>query len=312
MKQKLEHILGSNRISEQVDLFPYLSMRLHTQAQYFFEAKSSKDLLNALSVTSADHIPLTLLGGGSNLVFKDTMVPGLVVKNSYSEIKLVSETETDAVIEVGSGTTMAQLVLYCCEKGYSGLEYHKGLPGTVGGAVAMNSKWTHPLNYVGDSVVTALLSDASGTEKKVDSSYFAFAYDYSKLQETHETLLSVTFKLIKLDSLTVTQHAQEALTYRVKTQPSGKPTCGCFFQNISDEEQKKLGLPTKSAGYLIDNAGMKGKSVGSFAVSPIHANFIINTGGDSKPQDLAQLVTTIKTKVKEKFGVELKEEVKIK
>lgn len=312
MKQQFEHILGTGTVREQVDLFPYLSMRIHTNAQYFFEAKSKNDLLNAIKASSQLDIPLIMLGGGSNMVFHSATIAGLVVKNSFSDMRVVADNERDVDVEVGSGTSMAVLVQYLSEKGYSGLEYQKGLPGTVGGGVYMNSKWTHPLSYVGDCVLSAVLANKQGEEKKVDKDYFAFSYDYSNLQKTHEFILSVTFRLKKMDSQVIIERAQETQEYRKKTQPSGKPTCGCFFRNISEEEQKKHNLPTKSAGYLVDQAGMKGVSVGSFAVSDIHANFIINRGGDARPEDLKKLTDEIKEKVKAQFGIELKEEVEIK
>lgn len=312
MKQQLEHILGVGTVREQVDLFPYLSMRLHTKAQYFFEAKTKEDLLHAIQASFQLTIPFIMLGGGSNLVFHTSLVEGFVVKNSYSDMKVISETAEEIDIEVGGGMNMALLVQHLEEKGYSGLEYQKGLPGTVGGGVYMNSKWTLPVSYVGDCVLSAVLADNQGIEKKVDRNYFAFAYDYSKLQDTHEYVISVVFRLKKLESGLVTERALNAQTYRHKTQPFGKPTCGCFFRNISDEIQKKYNFPTKSAGYLIDRAGLKGVNVGSFMVSPIHANFIINTGGDARPEDLKQLTDLIKAKVKAQFGIQLEEEVQIK
>jgi UDP-N-acetylmuramate dehydrogenase len=253
-----------------------------------------------------------MVGGGSNMVFHTALIEGLVVKNSFADIRVRAETEDEVDVEVGSGTSMALLILYLTEKGYSGLEYQKGLPGTVGGAVYMNSKWTHPVSYVGDSVLSALVANKQGIEKKVNRDYFAFDYDYSKLQDTHEYIISIVFRLKKIDPKIVANRAREAFEYRNKTQPSGKPTCGCFFRNITEEEQKTHDLPTKSAGYLIDKAKMKGKSVGSFTVSEVHANFIINKGGNARPEDLKQLTDVIKAKVKAQFGIELKEEVQIK
>jgi UDP-N-acetylmuramate dehydrogenase len=311
MKQQLEQLLGKGKIRETVDLFPYLSMRLHTTAQYFFEAQSKEDLIHVMQAIYTLKLPLIMLGGGSNAVFNRSEIQGLVVKNNYSAITALSATDTTVDIEVGSGTSMAVLVQKLTEQGLSGLEYHKGLPGTVGGAIYMNSKWTHPLCYVGDTVISAILVDSAGKEKKVDKEYFDFAYDYSILQKTHELLVSVVFRLQKKGIEVVTGRANDSIEYRKKTQPSGVATCGCFFRNISAEEQEAHNLPTKSAGYLIDKAGMKGVQIGSFKVSEVHANFIVNQGGDARPEDLAILVEQIKTKVKAQFGIILKEEVEL-
>jgi UDP-N-acetylmuramate dehydrogenase len=311
MKDQIDKLLGTGRVREHVDLFPYLSMRLHTTAQYYFEAKSKEDLIKAVKAAHTLELPFIMLGGGSNAVFDRSEVKGLVVRNSYTSIIALSATDETVDMEVGSGTNMAVLVQKLAEQGLSGLEYHKGLPGTVGGAVYMNSKWLRPVSYVGDCVESALLIDRDGEEKKVDKTYFAFAYDYSALQKTHELLVSIVFRLKKNDSEVVLKRADESIEYRKKTQPSGVATCGCFFRNISAEEQQAHKLPTKSAGFLIDKSGLKGMQRGSFKVSDVHANFIINQGGDARPEDLAELVEVIKSKVKTQFGIILKEEVEL-
>jgi len=311
MNNPFDGLLGQGKVREQVDVFPYLSMRLHSIAQYFFEAKTKEELFQAVQAAHTLAIPLIVLGGGSNAVFQNSQVKGIVLKNSYSSIQALGATDTTVDIEVGSGTNMAVLVQNVVEQGLSGLEYHKGLPGTVGGAVYMNSKWLHPVCYVGDRLISAIIIDREGKEKKVTQDYFKFDYDFSILQETHELLISVVFRLLKNDSEVVLQRADESIEYRKKTQPSGAATCGCFFRNITAEEQKIHNLPTKSAGYLIDKSGMKGMQRGSFKVSDVHANFIINTGGDAKPEDLILLVEKIKSKVKDQFGIILKEEVEI-
>jgi len=311
MKNQLNRLLGEGRIKEKIDLFPYLSMKLHVIAEYYFEAKSKEDILNAVNAAHTVKLPLVMLGGGSNIIFGHSLVEGLVVKNSFSSITEISKTDETVDIEVGSGTYMAFLIQQLTDKGLSGLEYHKGLPGTVGGAIYMNSKWMHPLVFVGDCVVSALLIDNQGREKKVDKNYFAFDYGYSVLQKTKEYLVSVVFRLKKNTCEEVMQRSDESLIYRKKTQPIGVATCGCFFKNISDDEQKLHTLPTKSAGYLIDKAGMKGTQIGSFGVSEMHVNFIVNYGGDARLEDLIKLVRLIKEQVKKKFGVELREEVQI-
>ena len=203
---------------------------------------------------------------------------------------------------------MALLIAKSIEAGWMGFELHQGLPGTVGGAVYMNSKWTKPPTYFGDDLKHAYLLDEKGEIKKVGRDYFNFAYDYSVLHKTHEIVLEGIFELKKGKVSAIKERAAWALDYRKKTQPFGISSSGCFFRNISFEEKEKLNLPTTSAGYLIDKAGLKGFEVGNFYVSPIHANFIINKK-EGKREDLVKLLGIIKSRVKEKFGVSLKEEV---
>lgn len=311
MENQLKDVLGADRVREQVDLFPYLTMRLHTVAEHFFEAQSEEDLVLAYTTARKLHLPFILIGGGSNAVFAVSHIAGLVVRNSFQSI-VAQDDGKFMDVTVGSGTQMSQFVERTITMGAGGFEYHKGLPGTVGGAVYMNSKWTKPVSYVGDSLISARLMDASGAVRTVKRDYFKFAYDYSFLQETKEILLSATFKLKKEDKNVLRLRALESLEYRRNTQPTGIATCGCYFRNISEKDQNTHHLPTKSAGYLIDQCGLKGYTVGSFSVSTKHANFIINNdAGLSKPEDLSTMVATIKARVKQKFGIILKEEVQI-
>jgi UDP-N-acetylmuramate--L-alanine ligase/UDP-N-acetylenolpyruvoylglucosamine reductase len=295
-----------------VDLFPHLSMRIHTKAEQFFVAKSEGELVAAVRYANEKKIPFIMLGGGSNMVFREAIVPGLVIKNMYSAIEVIAQGDGWSDVRIGSGTPMSIAVQKTVEMGLSGLEYHRGLPGTVGGGVTMNSKWTKPVSYVGDSLMSARLMDGKGNIKEVDREYFKFAYDYSILQDTKEIVLSAVFRMKKSDPKELEARSAEAHAYRLKTQPMGIATCGCFFQNLTDEEQKKINAPTKSAGYLIDQCGLKGYTVGGFSISRVHANFIENDhNATARPEDLRQLVTTVKTQVKEKFGIDLKEEVKV-
>ena len=262
------------------------------------EARTREDLIEGKNFALKNKLPLFILAGGSNLAIIKDKIKGLVIKNSYKELKIIKETEKDILLSVSSGYPVSLLVSETVSKGYEGFEYHKGLPGTVGGAVYMNSKWTKPTSYFGDSLVAGYLIDYRGKIKKVEKDYFKFGYDYSILQKTGEIVLEAVFKLTKTNPKILLERARSAFEYRKKTQPMGMATSGCFFRNVNG----------KSVGQMIDKAGLKGFGIGDFYVSPIHANFIINRG-HGKSEDLLKLVRMIKEKVKNKFGVELKEEV---
>ena len=280
------------------DITSLFTLKIKTRAEYFFEAKTREDLISAKKYSLEQKLPLLILAGGSNLAITKDVIPGLVVKNSYSQSKIISEDANHVLLSVSSGYPVSKLVNETVEKGLSGFQYHKGLPGTVGGAIYNNSKWTKPLSSFGDNLIEAYLVDKNGNEKKVNKEYFQFAYDFSILHQTKEILLEAILKLTKKDPEELKNQAVKALDYRRQTQPQGVFTSGCFFQNVSGG----------SAGEMIDKAGLKGFCVGNFQVSQKHANFIINTG-NGKPEDLKKLVKIIKDRVKEKFGVELKEEV---
>ena len=296
--QKLKSKLKSLNIEKNKNLNQFNTLRTSAVAEYFLEAKTREDLVEGKKFALKNKLPLFILAGGSNLAIVKDKIDGLVIKNSYKVIKIITETEKDVLLSVSSGYPVSLLVNETVNKGYQGFEYHKGLPGTVGGAIYMNSKWTRPVSYFGDSLEYAYLINDRGQDKKVDKKYFKFGYDYSILQKTKEILLEAVFKLKKIDPTILRERAESAFEYRKKTQPMGEKTSGCFFRNVNG----------KSAGLMIDQAGLKGIAVGDFFVSPIHANFIINRGnGQSK--DLLKLVKIIKEKVREKFEVELKEEV---
>jgi len=295
---QLEQIVGKGRVEKNKNLFPYITLRTKTAAEYYFEAKTREDLVKAASVESQSGIPAFFLGGGSNLAIAKATMKGLVVRNAYQKLEVIEEHNDSVKLLVSSGYPVSRLVHYTVGKGYEGFEYHKGLPGTVGGALYMNSKWTHPMNYISSRLLYACIVDTKGIERKEMKSYFQFAYDYSILHKTKEIVLEAVFHLKKISSELLAQRAKEAFEYRLKTQPFGVPTSGCFFRNPG----------STSAGYLIDKAGLKGYAVGDFFVSDKHANFILNKG-NGKSEDLIKLLSIIKARVKEKYGVELEEEV---
>jgi UDP-N-acetylmuramate dehydrogenase len=305
---ELKKKLGKNRVKANYDLSNLQTMRVKTCAQMFFVAHSREDLIAAKKASLALNVPMIVLGGGSNMVFSKKVFPGLVVANRYID-REVLETDTDFVkLKVSSGYPTAKLVNETIEEGFAGLELFMGLPGTVGGAVVMNSKWSRPPVFFGDSLIAAEIIDDKGNLVKVDREYFGFSYGASRLQDEGSILLEAVFKLKKSASAALKKTAGDALAYRKESQPYGVNSSGCFFRNISVDDQKKLGLPTASAGYLIDKAGLKTIAVGDFCVSDKHANFIINAGR-GKPEDLAKLVKIIKEKIKKKYGVDLIEEV---
>ncbi|MBI5127703.1 UDP-N-acetylmuramate--L-alanine ligase [Candidatus Roizmanbacteria bacterium] len=300
--------ISNIKLQKNKDISHFLTLRNHVKAEYFFEAKTREDLIEAKQYSLKNNLTLFMLGGGSNLAVLKPEISGLVVKNSYRELEILEEEKEKITISVSSGYPVSLLIAKSVSSGWKGFEYHQGLPGTVGGAVYMNSKWTKPLIYFGDDLLYAFLVDKRGKVKKVERSYFNFAYDNSILQKTHEIVLNAVFELKKAEPKILKEKAAWALDYRKKTQPFGIASSGCFFRNISNKEKEKMNLPTTSAGYLIDRAGLKNYSVGDFFVSPIHANFIINKG-KGKREDLVKLLNIIKSKVREKFGIELKEEV---
>lgn len=304
MLNQLKTRLGGERVRENVVLAPYTTFKLGGPAEYYFEAETDEDIIAAVQAAHELDLPLTILGGVSNVVISKDGIKGLVVRNRVSYKETVEETTDVKVIKVASGYSMTRLAKETADEGLEGLEYHVGLPGTVGGAIYMNSKWysdprgVRKAVYAGDPLVEARIVDQSGQDRVVSREYFEFAYDHSKLQETGEILIWVTFKLAKADTEVTKARALESLNYRKETQPFGVSSSGCFFRNVDGQ----------SVGKIIDELGLKGYKVGGASVSDIHANFIINDG-TATAEDVQKLLDHIKEVVKEKRGIELKEEV---
>ncbi len=315
--QKLKKTLGE-RARENESLARYTTLKIGGPADLFYEAKTIEELAEAITAARKLNVPVFILGGGTNILIGDRGIRGLVVKNATDRIAIAGakgkfesgENKSTVFVEADSGVIMNKLVRFTIEEGLSGLEMQLGLPGTVGGAMYMNSKWTKPEGYVGDSVHQATILTKQGEVKVVPRSYFQFGYDKSILQESPDVVLRVVFALKRLPKEKLWEVANDVMKYRRETQPQGVKSPGCTFRNIARSQAMSIPTPnhTTSAGFLVDHAGLKGMRVGNAQISPVHANFIINLGGASA-DDVVKLIEKARIQVKKKFGVTLAEEI---
>jgi len=308
-----------NRVKEHEPLARYTTFKIGGPADYFFEAKTTDELVEAIVLARTLSIPLFILGGGSNILIGDRGIRGFVIKNSTGAIRMkgMKGTVTGGTakkglvfVEVSSGVVFNSLVRFTIEEGLAGLHMHLGLPGSVGGAIFMNSKWTHPPGYVGDAVYQAEILTPENKRVTVPKAYFHFGYDASSIQKTKDILLKIVFALRSDTKERLWKVANESIAYRRNSQPQGVCTAGCAFKNISRGQALVVATPnlTTSAGFLIDHAGMKGTQVGDAEISSVHANFIINRGA-ATAADVVQLIEKVRAKVKGKFDVILEEEI---
>jgi UDP-N-acetylmuramate dehydrogenase len=300
----LENVLGQGRVKENFILAPFTTFKMGGPAEYYFEAQTDEDIINAVKAAHDLEIPLTILGGASNVVISDKGIKGLVLRNQVMYKKILEQDKSSTLLQVSSGYSITRLAKETADEGLSGLEYHLGLPGTVGGSLYMNSKWyinpgkDRQEAFVGDPLIKAQLVLLDGKTKVVDRDYFEFAYDHSILQKTREIIVWAQFKLAKTNPQITIATAKESREYRHQTQPFGVATSGCFFRNINGQ----------SAGKIIDELGLKGQTIGGIQVSDKHANFLINKGNGTM-KDVFELVTLIKERAKNKYGVKLEEEI---
>lgn len=303
---------------KNVLLAPFTTFKIGGPAEFFHEARTVEGLVEAVKKAREMRVPITILGGGTNILIGDKGIRGLVIKNNTGTITIrgmkgryrAGRKVGSVYVEADSGVVFNKLVRFTVEEGLGGLEAHLGLPGTVGGAIFMNSKWTKPVSYVGDAVYQATILTSESETKIVDRSFFRFAYDTSVIQKTADIVLRVVFSLTPGEKDDLWKIANQSIAYRRESQPQGVKSPGCTFRNISKSQAIVAVTPnhTTSAGFLVDHAGLKGKSVGDAQISPVHANFIVNNG-HAKASDVVELIEIAKAKVKSQFGVELQEEI---
>lgn len=303
-------MVGVNNLLKNEPLGKYTTFKIGGPADYFYDAKTVDDFVSAILLGRKRNLPIFILGGGSNILIGDRGVRGFVIKNSTGAIRMkgMRGTVTGGAakkslvfVEADSGASFNSLVRFTVEEGLAGLEMHLGLPGSVGGAIFMNSKWMHPVSYVGDVVYQAEVLTPDNKRKIVPA---------SRIAKTHDILLKVVFTLRADTKERLWKIANDSIAYRRETQPQGVPSAGCAFKNISEAEAMVASTPnhTTSAGFLIDHAGCKGMHVGGAYVSDVHANFIINKGA-ATAADVVQLIELVRAKVKGKFDVILEEEI---
>jgi UDP-N-acetylmuramate dehydrogenase len=263
-------------------------------ADYFVRPETVEQLKKVTKRCNENNIPVYVLGFGSNLLISDDGLRAAVVKLDAEKF---SQAQFDGEQLIAwAGAKLSELVLTCVKKGLSGLEALTGIPGSIGGAVKMNAGGN--FGDIGAVIETVSLMDSQGDI--FGKSKPELMFDYRKSNITAQFILNATLKLAGADPEQIMRTVKEIWIYKKNSQPLNTRNCGCVFKN-------PRGV---SAGALIDRAGLKGLQVGGAVVSEKHANFIVAEKG-CKSHDVVRLIDTIKTRVKEQFGIELELEVEI-
>jgi UDP-N-acetylmuramate dehydrogenase len=300
----LASTFGPGRARSGVPLAPFTTFRVGGPADWFLETFSADEFLAALRLACAAGVPVTVLGGGSNVLIADAGIRGLVLRPRGGSIEDLGE----GVVRADAPIPLTGLVRWTINRGYAGLERWAGTPGTIGGAVFGNAHYGG--QGIGRLLRSVRLATAEGSTGEVAQTDMELAYDSSRLVRTGELLLSATFLLrAGADSGMLRTAARESIARRKSTQPLGAPSAGCVFQNPDPARDRVPSGVPPSAGALVDRAGLKGARVGSARVSSIHANFIVNDGG-ATASDVRALMTLCRRTVAERFGVELREEIR--
>ncbi len=302
LHDRLEAAFGNERVRRNALLAPLTTFKVGGPADWLIDAHHSADLEQAIAIARDARVPITVLGGGSNVLVSDAGVRGIVVRVHGGEVRQIAP----SIIRADAGVTINGLVRWTVNHGLAGIEAWAGTPGTVGGAVYGNAHFRGRL--ISELIVAVRLVTLDGTLQDVPRAEMEFAYDYSRLHRTHEIVVATDFIVSAGEPSALRATARESLAFRKRTQPLESPSAGCIFQNPDPRRERVPdGIPP-SAGALVDRAGLKGTRQGSARVSPTHGNFIVNEGG-ATAQDIRALIDRCKSEVEAQFGVVLREEI---
>ncbi|WP_103669223.1 UDP-N-acetylmuramate dehydrogenase [Pseudanabaena sp. BC1403] len=286
-----------NSIRSNVSLAGLTSMRVGGAAEYFISPRSSAELAESLSWASDLHLPITIIGAGSNLLISDQGLAGLVVCTRH--LRGIEFEDLSGQVTAAAGEPVARLAMQIASHGWSGFEWAVGIPGTVGGLVVMNAGAQG--GCAADCVVSVQTVTLTGKTHLIYPQDLDFSYRTSSLQKSSSIVTGATFKFqAGGNPVAIAEDTEAKLKVRHHTQPYHLPNCGSVFRNP---------LP-QFAAKLIQDAGLKGYQIGNAQVSELHANFIVNLG-NAKASDIFSLIQHIKTVISDRDGVVLETEVKM-
>lgn len=256
--------------------------------------KSKQDLIKVIEIINENKIQLTILGSGSNVLVSDNGIRGAVIslKNSLKQIEV-----DENILYAECGTMLGKIVKHAVKNNLIGLENLNGVPGTLGGALIMNAgAWG---GEISENLIHVEVINSKSEIQKIQKKDLNFSYRQSSFNKD-DILLSAKFNLKKADKDIIKENFIEAQSGRKKSQPLNKRSAGSLFKNPKNN----------SAGKLLDEAGLKGFSIGDAKISEKHANFFINDG-DASSRDMLMLIKKAHKEVKDKFNVNLSLEVKL-
>ncbi|HEY60203.1 MAG TPA: UDP-N-acetylmuramate dehydrogenase [Anaerolineae bacterium] len=285
-------------LQENVRLENYTTIRIGGCADALLIAHSSSELEDFIKKAWQINIPVLVLGSGSNVLISDAGVHGVVIINHAHNIKINAH-NFPATLWAESGALMSKAAQQTATRAYSGLEWAASLPGTVGGAIFGNAGCFG--QEISCNLLTAEILHRVKGKKHWSSERLNFAYRTSSLKRENEdaVILSALLKIESGNPDTIITTMKKNKNRRTKTQPPGA-SMGSIFRNPKGAK----------AGRLIEAAGLKGKRIGGAEISPMHANFIINTGR-ANAQDVWALIDLMHRTVLSKFGIKLYPEIQL-
>ncbi len=300
-----------------VDLRKFSNYRIGGPAKYFKEVKTVEEVIQALQWGRENNLPIYILGGGTNILWRDNGFDGLVVKPHFNFVRIHGTR-----IIAGASVPMPRLTQAAVGRGLKGLEWAGGLPGTFGGAIYGNAgAFGGEMKDIIRKVISLDMETLRLIERSNTECQFRYRSSIFKTAGT-EIILEAEIALEAGNKRVLYESIMAKMNYRKKRHPLEYPNIGSVFKNVPvadlDKEMvtpharvvKNDPFPVIPAAYLIDAAGLRGVSFGGAMVSPRHPNFIVNVL-DARASDVLALIELVKKTVRDKFNIELEEEVRI-
>jgi len=302
-------------VREGESISPHTTFGMGGMARYFCEAETPSNIIQFIRYACRNGIPYKIIAGGSNLVVSDRELPFLVIKVNGGEM-----TVADGAIEVDAGVPLMSLIETAIKNGYGGLETLSGIPGSVGGAIYGNAAAYG--QAISERLVDVSVYDPEKDEVNVMAAS-ACGFGYRESAFKHElsnlVILSARFWFEKSNKEGLRQKSEEIIEKRKKKYIPGVRTPGSFFKNLlADELPQHIldKIPNLKdfygkvpAWYFLNEVGARGMRHGGLRIADFHGNYIINDG-NATYEEVRELASLLKQKVREKFGVELEEEIR--
>lgn len=280
-----ENILVNEKMNK------HTSFKVGGVADFFVTVHDHQELIYVLKVARSLRIKTYILGNGTNVIVKDNGFRGIIIKLDFKHLKI----EKDKIV-AGAGVPVALLSEFTYRKGIVGYEFLAGIPGTVGGAVKMNAGAYG--SEIKDLLIETTILDEKYNLRKLTNEEQKFSYRNSIFFDKKWIIIGSTFKVEKGDISQIKEKRKSIIEARREKQPLELPNAGSIFKRSDDC------MPAK----LIDEAGLKGYSIGGAQISTKHAGFIVNTG-NATATDIIKLIKYTKEVIKEKYDKDLEQEV---
>jgi len=295
-KKRMKEI-GGEAILFDMPMSQYTTLRVGGNVEALYKARNLGVLKKMMTFLMDEGIPYLVTGRGSNILVRDEGLKGIAIILDESFAVIESTSLEEPYIVVGAGMPLYKLVDFCTKEGLAGVEFLAGIPGTVGGGVAMNAgSWGQEMKGVINEIT--ILKDRGIVEKR-DSLRLNFTYRGLDLN-TGQIILNARLNLEFDNPTLIRKKVVSNMQRRKERFPVDMPSAGSIFKNPKDDY----------AGRLIDAVGLKGKTIGGAMISSKHANFIVNKG-NAASSDILALMDLAVVKVRDVFNIQLLPEIKV-